>query len=63
MQGQTTWDATTIRALRDRLGISQEAMAHLLGVSFCTVNRWEGGRPPSPLSRRALTLLAEANGA
>jgi transcriptional regulator with XRE-family HTH domain len=30
-------------AIRNALDFSQEKMAHLLGVSFATVNRWEGG--------------------
>lgn len=29
---------------RRRLGLSQEQMAKLLGSSFVSVNRWEGGR-------------------
>lgn len=29
--------------LRDWLGLSQEAMAQLIGVSFASVNRWERG--------------------
>lgn len=29
--------------IRARLGLSQEHMARLLGVSFASVNRWEGG--------------------
>lgn len=29
--------------IRRALGLSQEAMARLLSVSFATVNRWEGG--------------------
>ncbi len=29
--------------IRRALGVSQEQMARLLGVSFATVNRWEGG--------------------
>ena len=33
--------------IRTALGFSQEAMAHLLGVSFATVNRWEN-RHSSP---------------
>jgi type I restriction enzyme M protein len=33
-----------LRAARDQLGISQEELASRLGVSFATVNRWEGGK-------------------
>lgn len=29
--------------LRTSLGLSQEAMARLLGISFASVNRWEKG--------------------
>jgi type I restriction enzyme M protein len=29
--------------VRGALGLSQEQMARLLGVSFASVNRWEGG--------------------
>ena len=33
-----------IRNLRKQLGLSQEAFAERLGVSFATVNRWEAGK-------------------
>lgn len=38
-------------AIRQRLGLSQEQMARLLGVSFASVNRWEGGHssPVGPI--------------
>jgi|SRR5579872_6943109 len=36
-------DSSQLAAIRNRLGLSQEHMARLLGVSFATVNRWEGG--------------------
>jgi transcriptional regulator with XRE-family HTH domain len=36
--------ATRLRLIRARLGLSQEQLAHQLGVSFATVNRWETGR-------------------
>src|SRR5438045_3080079 len=35
--------APTLRALRARLDLTQEQLAERLGVSFATVNRWEGG--------------------
>lgn len=31
-----------LAAVRRKLGLSQEQMARLLGVSFASVNRWEG---------------------
>jgi len=36
-------DQYEIRIMRSILGISQERLAHRLGVSFATVNRWEKG--------------------
>ena len=30
-----------IKEIRSSLGLSQEAFAHLIGVSFGTINRWE----------------------
>lgn len=37
-----------LEAIRGALGVTQEEMARLLGVSFASVNRWEGGHS-SPL--------------
>lgn len=40
-----------IKKIRLLLGLSQERLARELGVSFCTVNRWEKGRTtPSPMA-------------
>ena len=36
-------DSKALAAVRKRLGLSQEQMARLLGVSFASVNRWEAG--------------------
>lgn len=36
-------DSIGLADLRRRLELSQEQMAQLLGVSFASVNRWEGG--------------------
>jgi putative transcriptional regulator len=48
-----------IRALRDRLGMSQSVFASLIGVSRVLVQSWEQGtREPSLLARR---LLAEVD--
>jgi DNA-binding transcriptional regulator YiaG len=33
-----------IKALRLKLGHSQQEFANVLGVSFATVNRWENGK-------------------
>ncbi len=54
-------ESLDVRALRTSLGLTQEQMAHRLGVSFATVNRWETGkRLPSVSSRRRLEALAGA---
>jgi non-specific serine/threonine protein kinase len=42
-----------VRALRERLGISQEQLAQQLGVSFATVNRWEAGHHRMSASARS----------
>ena len=40
---------------RGRLGMTQEQLAHEMGVSFCTVNRWEKGKSKmSPLAIESL---------
>jgi type I restriction enzyme M protein len=36
-------DSKALATVRARLGLSQEQMARLLGVSFASVNRWEAG--------------------
>jgi putative transcriptional regulator len=47
-----------IKDVRRQLGLSQEELAHALGVSFATVNRWENGRAiPSRLARRQIEQL------
>lgn len=39
----------TLQSLRSSAGLSQEALARLLGVSFVSINRWErGASAPSP---------------
>ena len=49
-----------LRALRIRLGLSQEKFAGMLGVSFSTVNRWESGKTkPSYLAQKMLRQLEE----
>ena len=36
-------DSGRLMTIRRKLNLSQEQMARLLGVSFASVNRWEGG--------------------
>ena len=41
-----------VREVRRQLRISQEELAHELGVSFATINRWENGKTtPFKLAR------------
>lgn len=53
---------STLLAIRDRLGLTQAQLAEKLGVSFATVNRWEGGgnRPQKAPLTRILEVAAEA---
>ncbi len=51
---------TDIKAIRLRLGLSQEALARLLGVCFQTVNRWERGvYRPSNLAISKIKALSD----
>lgn len=59
----TTDYPALIKELRTALGLTQEALAHELGVSFTTVNGWENGhRRPQPYLARHLLSLAEKAG-
>ncbi len=59
MQGESPWRPEGIRAMRRRLGISQQAFARLLGVRQQTVSDWETGlHAPQGASRRLLDLIA-----
>lgn len=53
-------DQQEIKELRARAGMTQESLAHELGVSVSTVQKWEGGwSRPRGLSLRALENLAQ----
>ncbi|MBP1870724.1 type I restriction enzyme M protein [Ensifer adhaerens] len=48
-----------LRAIRAKLDLTQEQLAERLGVSFATINRWEGGlNAPQKAARAAITALA-----
>lgn len=51
-----------LRALRAALNLTQEQLSDRLGVSFATVNRWEGGgnRPQRAAHETILALAREA---
>jgi DNA-binding transcriptional regulator YiaG len=47
-----------VKDVRQQLQLSQEELAHALGVSFATVNRWENGKSaPSKLAQRQFDLF------
>ena len=53
----------TLQAIRTRLDLTQEQLAEMLGVSFATVNRWEGGvTMPQKAARTAIAALAAEAG-
>ncbi len=55
--------ARIIRAWRHRTGLTQEDLAHALGVTFSTVSRWENGHVrPSSLAWKALVQIAAERG-
>ena len=52
-----------VRALRERLDLTQERFAAKLGVTFTSVNRWENDRArPSPLALRQIEQLVNELG-
>jgi type I restriction enzyme M protein len=55
--------AATLRAIRTKLDLTQEQLAERLGVSFATVNRWEGGANlPQKAAREVISALAREAG-
>jgi type I restriction enzyme M protein len=54
---------STLQAIRAKLDLTQEQLAERLGVSFATVNRWEGGvNMPQKAARIAISTLAAETG-
>jgi DNA-binding transcriptional regulator YiaG len=57
------WDAGGVRALRQHMGLSQDALAEELGTRQQTVSEWETGRyRPRGASARMLSVIAERAG-
>ncbi|MFT4552696.1 MAG: putative transcriptional regulator [Chlamydiales bacterium] len=51
-----------VKDLRKYLKISQKDLAHALGVSFATVNRWENGKTaPSRLALNQFKSFYDQN--
>lgn len=56
-----TWDGARIRALRERLGLTQERFAHRLSTTVSSVSHWEADkRRPLPIFCTLLTELEAA---
>lgn len=52
----------TVKEVRRQLALSQEELAHALGVSFTTVNRWENGKTiPSKLAQGQFERFCKDN--
>jgi len=52
-----------IRIFRNSLRMTQEELAHHLGITVSTVNRWENGHAlPSKMARIGLASLADDRG-
>ena len=50
-----------VKSIRDRLGVSQEKFAIILGVSKRTVENWEQGRRHPTGPARSLLRIVEAD--
>lgn len=57
------WDAGKVKALRQHMGLTQDAMAQELGTRQQTISEWETGLyAPRGLSERLLGMVAENAG-
>ena len=57
---KASWDASTVRALRRHMQLSQDELAARLGTRQQTVSEWETGRyRPRGASATLLTIIAE----
>jgi DNA-binding transcriptional regulator YiaG len=57
------WDAESIKALREHMGLSQQALADELGMRQQTISEWETGMyKPRRSTSKYLTLIAERAG-
>lgn len=51
-----------VKELREKLILSQQEFADLLGVSFASINRWETGRyEPTIKTKRKIVELCKEN--
>ncbi len=51
-------DGYQVKKIRLSLNLTQEEFAHRLGVTLCTVNRWENNKTmPSRLAKKQIQVL------
>ena len=51
-----------VKEIRDKLIITQEELARLLGVSYASINRWETGKhEPTTKIKRKIVFLCKSN--
>lgn len=52
-----------VKALREKLILSQQELAEYIGVSFASINRWETGKfePTIKVKRKIVELCKENN--
>lgn len=52
-----------VKELREKLILTQQEFANLLGVSFASINRWETGKhePTIKIKRKIVQLCKENN--
>ncbi len=62
-QVKYTWEPTTIRALREHMGLTQREMANELEVRQQTISEWETGlHTPHRSTQKTLNMVAEGAG-
>ena len=53
----------TVKIVREKLGMSQEDLAHAFNVSFATINRWENGKThPNKLTENVFFDFCQRQG-
>jgi DNA-binding transcriptional regulator YiaG len=57
------WDAGRVKALRQHMGLSQDALAEEMGTRQQTISEWETGQyRPRGASAKLLSMIAERAG-
>jgi putative transcriptional regulator len=60
---RAVWDKDGVKALRQHLDLSQEALARQMGTRQQTISEWETGMyAPRGMSERLLSMVAERAG-